>query len=167
EGRGAWQIWSDNREANLLDGGAHFYDSYETKDGRYVSIAPIEPQFYALLLEKTGLKDDPAFAAPQMLKDAWPALKQKLSALVKTKTREEWSALLEGTDACFAPVLSMAEAPDHPHNAAREAFTEVAGLIQPNAAPKFSRTPGAVQGPAAQPGAQTAEILADWKISPR
>ncbi len=163
----ASQIWTDDREANLLDGGAHFYDTYETKDGLYVSIAPIEPQFYALLLEKTGLKDDPAFAAPQMLKSHWPALKEKTAALVKTKTREEWTALLEGSDVCFAPVLSMAEAPAHPHNVARQAFTDVAGLVQPNAAPRFSRTPGAIQGPAAQPGAQTAEILADWKISAR
>lgn len=163
----ASQIWTDEREANLLDGGAHFYDVFETKDAQYVSIAPIEPQFYALLLEKTGLKDDPAFAAPQMLKSEWPALKQKLAALVRTKTRDEWTALLEGTDACFAPVLSMAEAPSHPHNTARQAFVEVDGLVQPNAAPKFSRTPGAIQGPAAQPGANNAEILAAWGISAR
>src|SRR5262249_46953708 len=139
----------------------------ETEDGQYVSIAPIEPQFYALLLEKTGLKDDPAFATPQMLKSEWPALKEKIAALIKTKTREEWTAALEGTDVCFAPVLSMAEAPNHPHNVARGAFTDVSGLIQPNAAPKFSRTPGAIQGPAAQPGANTEEILADWAIAAR
>jgi alpha-methylacyl-CoA racemase len=163
----ASQIWTDDREANLLDGGAHFYDVYETKGGQYVSIAPIEPQFYALLLEKTGLKDDPAFAAPQMSKSVWPALKEKLAALVKTKTREEWTALLEGADVCFAPVLTMAEAPAHPHNVSRETFVDVGGVIQPNAAPKFSRTPGAIQGPAAQPGGQTAEILADWKIAAR
>jgi alpha-methylacyl-CoA racemase len=163
----ASQIWTDDREANLLDGGAHFYDVYETKGGQYVSIAPIEPQFYALLLEKTGLKDDPAFAAPQMVKGEWPALKGKVAALVKTRTREEWTALLEGTDVCFAPVLTMAEAPSHPHNVTRETFVDVAGVIQPNAAPRFSRTPGAIQGPAAQPGANTAEILADWGVSAR
>jgi alpha-methylacyl-CoA racemase len=157
-------IWSDERGDNLLDGGAHFYDVYETKDGLYVSIAPIEPQFYALLLEKTGLKDDATFAM-QMAKPEWPALKTKVAALVKTKTRDEWAALLEGTDVCFAPVLSMAEAPSHPHNVARETFTEVAGLVQPNVAPRFSRTPGAIQGAATPPGANTTEILADWGIA--
>jgi len=101
------------------------------------------------------------------LKSEWPALKEKIAALVKTKTREEWTALLEGTDVCFAPVLTMAEAPYHPHNVTRDTFVDVGGLVQPNAAPKFSRTPTAIQGPAAQPGANTQEILADWAISAR
>ena len=159
-------IWSDDRDANLLDGGAHFYDVYETKDGRFVSIGSIEPQFYALLLEKTGLKDNPAFAV-HMVKPEWPALSEKMAAVIKSKTRDEWTALMEGTDVCFAPVLSMAEAPTHPHNVARQTFIEVDGVTQPNVAPRFSRTPSAVQGPAAAIGAKTAEILADWKIDIR
>jgi alpha-methylacyl-CoA racemase len=163
----ASRIWTDDREANLLDGGAHFYDVYETSDGQFITIAPIEPQFYALLLEKTGLKDDPAFAAPQMLKSEWPALKEKIALLIKTKTRAQWTLLLEGADVCFAPVLSMAEAPSHPHNVTRETFLDIGGLVQPNVAPRFSRTPGAVQGPAVEPGANTQEVLADWKISAR
>jgi alpha-methylacyl-CoA racemase len=159
-------IWTDDRDANMLDGGAHFYDTYETKDGKYVSIGSIEPQFYALLMEKTGLKDDPAFAA-QMAKPEWPALSAKLAAVIKTKTRDEWAALMEGTDVCFAPVLSMGEAPAHPHNAARQTFIEVDGVIQPNAAPRFSRTPGAVQGPAPKAPGNVAEILAEWAKTAR
>jgi alpha-methylacyl-CoA racemase len=153
-------IWTDDRDANMLDGGAHFYDCYETKDGKYVSIGSIEPQFYALLLEKTGLKDDPDFAA-QMVKPGWPALSAKLAALIKTKTREEWAALMEGSDVCFAPVLTMGEAANHPHNVARQTFIEIDGVVQPNAAPRFSRTPAAVQrgGPA-----ETKDVLASWGI---
>jgi alpha-methylacyl-CoA racemase len=159
-------IWSDERDANLLDGGAHFYDVYKTKDGKFVSIASIEPQFYALLLEKTGLKDDPAFAA-HMVRPEWPALSEKVAAVIATKTRDEWTALMEGTDVCFAPVLSMAEAPAHPHNVARGTFVEVAGLTQPGPAPRFSRTPSAVQGPPGGTGVDAAKILSDWEISAR
>jgi alpha-methylacyl-CoA racemase len=159
-------IWSDERDANLLDGGAHFYDVYETKDGKYVTIGALEPQFYALMLEKLGLAGDPAFGA-QMVKSEWPALSEKIAAAIKTKTRDEWTALLEGSDVCFAPVLTMGEAPTHPHNAARGAFTELAGLVQPAPAPRFSRTPGAIQGPAAEIGADTEAVLADWGVPAR
>lgn len=159
-------IWTDERDANLLDGGAHFYDVYETSDDKFVTIGSLEPQFYALLLEKLGLKDDPAFAA-QMDRSGWSVLSDKVATMVKTKTRDEWTALLEGTDVCFAPVLSMAEAPSHPHNVARSAFVEVGGVTQPAPAPRFSRTPGAVQGPAAQPGADSEKVLGDWGISLR
>lgn len=159
-------IWTDDRDNNLLDGGAHFYDVYETKDGKFVSIGSIEPQFYALLLEKTGLKDDPQFAG-HMNKADWPALSEKLSARIATKTRDEWTALMEGTDICFAPVLSMAEAPSHPHNVARGTFVDVEGLVQPAPAPRFSRTPAAIQGPPGGMGAKTEEILAEWGISAR
>ncbi|MBA4355559.1 MAG: carnitine dehydratase [Novosphingobium sp.] len=138
-GNGQWQ---DERGVNLLDGGAHFYDTYETSDGKYVSIGSIEPQFYALLLAKAGLADDPAFAA-QMDPHAWPALKQKLTALFLTKTRAEWCAIMDGTDICFAPVLSLREAPQHPHNLARGTFTEEAGMIMPSPAPRFLGTPAA------------------------
>ncbi|MBY0568178.1 MAG: CoA transferase [Hyphomonadaceae bacterium] len=160
----ASRIWTDERDNNLLDGGAHFYDVYETSDGKFVSIGSLEPQFYALLLEKTGLKDDPAFAM-QMNKPEWPAMSEKLAGVIKTKTRDEWTALMEGTDVCFAPVLSMAEAPDHPHNVARQTFVEVGGLKQPAPAPRFSRTPGAVQHPPGGNGDEPPKILADWGVS--
>jgi alpha-methylacyl-CoA racemase len=157
-------IWTDSRDANLLDGGAHFYDAYETSDGRFVAIGSIEPQFYALLLDKAGLSDDPAFRA-QMDRAAWPALSEKLAHVIKQKTRDEWCALMEGTDVCFAPVLSLAEAPAHPHNVARETFVQIDGVTQPNIAPRFSRTPGAVQGPAPKVGAHTSEVLAEWGVT--
>jgi alpha-methylacyl-CoA racemase len=132
--------WRDERGVNLLDGGAPFYDSYETADGKYVAIGAIEPQFYAHLLEALGLGDDPAFHA-QFDADGWPGLKDRLAAIFRTRTRDEWCALMEGTDICFAPVLSLAEAPAHPHNVARGAFVEVGGMIQPAPAPRFSATP--------------------------
>ncbi|GIK47961.1 MAG: CoA transferase [Hyphomonadaceae bacterium] len=159
-------MWSDDRDSNLLDGGAPFYDVYETKDGKYVTIGSLEPQFYALLLEKTGLKDDPTFAA-QMDRSQWPAMTAKLTELIKSKTRDEWAAIMEGTDVCFAPVLDMAEAPNHPHNAARKAFMELDGVVQPAPAPRFSRTPGEVQGPPAKVGAHTDEVLAAWGVTAR
>lgn len=159
-------VWSDERDSNLLDGGAPFYDVYQTKDGKFVAIASLEPQFYALLLDKTGLKDDPAFAA-QMNKSDWPAMSEKVAAVIAAKTRDEWTALLEGTDVCFAPVLSMAEAPAHPHNTARQTFIEIGGLTQPAPAPRFSRTPSAIQGPPGGTGEEAAKILDDWKISAR
>ncbi|MEL6324950.1 MAG: CaiB/BaiF CoA-transferase family protein [Pseudomonadota bacterium] len=161
-GMRAMGVWTDEREANLLDGGAHFYDTYECADGRWVSIGSIEPQFYALLLEKAGL-DDPDFSA-QMDRSKWPSLKEKLAAVIKTKTCDDWCAVMEGTDVCFAPVLSMAEAPDHPHNKARETFIEIDGVVQPAPAPRFSKTPGKVQGTAPGRGEHTDEILRDWGI---
>jgi alpha-methylacyl-CoA racemase len=157
-------IWTDARDANLLDGGAHFYDTYECHDGKWVAIGSIEPQFYALLLEKAGLSGEPAFQA-QMDRSAWPELSAKLAAVFKQKTRADWCAIMEGTDVCFAPVLSLEEAPNHPHNKARGTFVEVGGIIQPNVAPRFSRTPSAVQGPPPQAGADARSALADWGVS--
>jgi alpha-methylacyl-CoA racemase len=144
-GMTAMGIWKDERGSNMLDGGAHFYDTYETKDGKYVSIGSIEPQFYKELMEKTGI-DDPAFAA-QMDRSAWPTLKEKLAAKIRTKTRDEWDAIMSGSDVCYAPVLSLAEAPKHPHNVARKTFVELDGVVQPAPAPRFSRTAPEVQGP--------------------
>jgi alpha-methylacyl-CoA racemase len=139
-------IWKDDRGANLLDGGAHFYDTYETKDGKYVAIGSLEPQFYRELMEKTGIAD-PAFEA-QMDRDAWPALKQKLATVIATKTRDEWDAIMLGSDVCYAPVLSLSEAPNHPHNAARKTFVEIDGVMQPAPAPRFSRSePEVAHGP--------------------
>ncbi|MCC6766490.1 MAG: CoA transferase [Deltaproteobacteria bacterium] len=156
-------FWKDERGVNMLDSGAHFYDVYETKDGRYVSIGSIEPQFYQLLLKHTGLAGEEL--PVQFDRDQWPALKERMAAIFRTKTRDEWCAIMENTDVCFAPVLSMSEAPRHPHNAARGTFTEVKGVVQPAPAPRFSRTPGAIQCPPAHPGQHTDEALADWGFS--
>ncbi|HVF75206.1 MAG TPA: CaiB/BaiF CoA-transferase family protein [Acidimicrobiales bacterium] len=153
-------LWTEGRGTNLLDTGAPFYDVYECADGEYVSIGSIEPQFYAELRRLAGL-DDPAFDA-QMDKSGWPQLKERMAEVFRTKTRDEWCALMEHTDVCFAPVLSMTEAVKHPHNVARQTFVDVAGVTQPAPAPRFSRTPGAVQRPPAQPGQHTDEVLADW-----
>lgn len=156
-------MWKEERRSNLLDGGAHFYDTYQCADGRWVSIASIEPQFYALLLEKTGI-NDPDFQK-QMDRGAWAGLRDKLAAVIATKTRDEWDAIMGGTDVCFAPVLDLDEAPRHPHNVARQTFVEVAGVTQPAPAPRFSATPGKVQGPPPSIGAHTREALADWGFS--
>jgi alpha-methylacyl-CoA racemase len=156
-------LWNDERESNMLDGGAHFYGTYETKDGKHVCIGSIEPQFYALLLEKTGLKDEPLPA--QMDRKAWGQLKERLGAIFKTRTRDEWCAIMEGTDICFAPVLSMKEAPSHAHAKARNAYVDVAGFPQPAAAPRFSRTKESVKGPAAKRGQHTDEILSERGFS--
>ncbi len=153
-------MWSADKGDNLLDGGAHFYDAYETADGKHVAIGSIEPQFYALLLEKTGISD-PDFEA-QMDKARWPELKAKLAAVIKTKTRDEWDALMLGTDVCYAPVLTIDEAPHHPHNKARATFVEIEGVMQPAPAPRFSRTKAEIQGAAPTVGAHSESALADW-----
>ncbi len=155
--------WREGREANLLDGGAHFYGAYQCKDDQWVSLGSIEPQFYALLLEKAGL-DDPQFKQ-QMSRDDWPELKSKLTAVIKTKSRDEWTALMEGTDVCFAPIMGLKEAATHPHNAARETFVTIDGVVQPAPAPRFSATPGAIQAPPPTIGADNQAALADWGFS--
>lgn len=156
----AMGFWVDDRESNLLDGGAHFYDTYETADGKFVSIASLEPKFYDELRALAGL-DGEEWGA-QMDRGRWPEMKARLADVIKRRTRDEWSAALEGSDACFAPVLSLSEAPLHPHNRHRETFTEVAGVTQPAPAPRFSRTPGAISRPPAHPGQHTDTALADW-----
>jgi alpha-methylacyl-CoA racemase len=155
--------WTEGRRSNLLDGGAHFYDTYKCSDGRWVSIGSIEPQFYALLLEKTGISD-PAFKS-QMDRSAWPDLKAKLAAVIATRTQAEWCDLMEATDVCFAPILDLDEAPKHSHNVARQTFVEVAGVTQPAPAPRFSKTPGVIQGPPPAIGAHDREALTDWGFS--
>ncbi len=157
-------MWQDTRGTNLLDTGAPFYDVYECADGRYVSVGAIEPQFWAQLLELTGL--DAEDLPGQMDQPQWPAMKERVRAVFRRKTRQEWCRILEGSDACFAPVLSMTEAPQHPHNRERGTFVEVAGFLQPAPAPRFSRTPAEIQGPAPQPGQHTDEALAAWGIAP-
>lgn len=155
--------WSTQRGVNRLDGGAPFYDTYECADGTYVSIGSYEPQFYALLLEKAGIVD-PAFQA-QMDVNGWPELKRKIAAVFKAKTREEWCTVMEGTDVCFAPVLDMDEAPQHPHNLARNTFINIDGVMHPAPAPRLSRTPAEVQAPPPVPGQHTEAALSDWGFS--
>jgi alpha-methylacyl-CoA racemase len=158
-GMRAMGVWDDERGTNLLDTGAHFYDVYETSDGGFVSIGSIEPQFYAELRERLGLDGDEW--NDQMSRSGWPTLKAELAEIVATRTRAEWCELLEGTDVCFAPVLSMAEAPLHPHNKARGTFTEVAGVVQPRPTPRFSRTDGSIQRPPPHAGQHTDEVLGE------
>ena len=146
---------------NLLDTGAHFYDVYRCADGKYVSLGSIEPQFYAELMRLTGLDADPEFAK-QMDKTQWPHLKDRLRGVMLTKTRDQWCTEMEHTDVCFAPVLTMSEAAAHPHNVARGTFVEVAGVLQPAPAPRFSRTTVQVDSPPAHPGQHSVEVLADW-----
>jgi alpha-methylacyl-CoA racemase len=162
-GMAATGMWTNERRANMLDGGAPFYDTYETADGRFISLGSIEPQFYALLLEKAGLSD-PAMQA-QMNRADWPSMKAKVAAAIKSKSRDEWCAIMDASDVCFAPVLGIDEAPAHPHNAARKTFVEIEGVPQPAPAPRFSATPGAIQGPPPGIGAHTADVLADWGVA--
>lgn len=149
---------------NLLDTGAHFYDVFQCQDDKYISIGSIEPQFYALLLEKTGLANDPAFAK-QMDPSQWPTLKAKLQDVIKQKTQAQWCAIMEGTDVCFAPVLTMTEATQHPHHIARNTFIDIAGVTQPAPAPRFSRTSPETPTPPAHAGQHSAQILNEWGIS--
>lgn len=158
--------WDDSaREANLLDGGAYFYDCYECADGRYISLGAIEPQFHATMIALLGL--DPGDFANQHDKTQWPVLKQAIAAAVGTKTRDEWCRIMEGTDACFAPVLRMSEAPAHPANVARECFVEIDGVMQTAPAPRFSRTPSRVRHGAPVAGQDTAQVLAAMGVAPR
>ncbi|HCG68895.1 MAG TPA: carnitine dehydratase [Gammaproteobacteria bacterium] len=151
------------RGTNLLDGGAHFYDTYETADGEHISIGSIEPQFYALLMEKAGL--DPDYFQPQMERGRWVELKAKLTEVFLSKTQAQWCKIMEGSDVCFAPVLNLIDAAEHPHNKAREAYQTVGGMLQPSPAPRFSRTPaGAVQAPRV-PGEDSADVLSDFGLS--
>ena len=149
--------WRDERGVNILDTGAHFYDTYETADGKYIALGSIEPQFYALLMERAGL--DPAQFSPQNDASQWSAMRDRLAAVIRGKTREEWCALMEGSDVCFAPVLSMSEAPQHPHNLARGSFLELAGVTQAAPAPRFSRTAPAVPEVPHPAGSDTLAVL--------
>jgi alpha-methylacyl-CoA racemase len=158
-GMRAFGNWSGERAANMLDGGTPYYDSYACADGKFITIASLEPQFYAQLLDLTGMQDA---AFSQADSTSWPAMRERFTNLFASRSREHWCALLEATDVCFAPVLDMAEAPVHPHNAARATFIEVGGVQQPAPAPRFSRTPGEVQSAPSQPGADSAAVLADW-----
>ena len=148
---------------SLVFPGVQVSNVYETKDKKWISIGSIEPQFYALLREKAGLSD--AIYDDQMNRDKWPAMKEKLTEVFKTKTRDEWCKIMEGTDICFAPVLSITEAKDHPHNKERKTIVEIDGVAQPNIAPRFSRTESKIQGPPPAIGAHNETALADWGFS--
>jgi len=150
--------WTAQRGDNLLDGAAHFYDTYACADGKFVSVGALEPKFFAQLCELCGLEGE--FAAGQMDRSGWPMMKLRLADVFRTRTRDEWCALLEGTDACFAPVLDFDEAPHHPHNQARGTFVTLQGVVQPAPAPRFSRTPSAQPLPAACD--EAVAILESW-----
>ena len=149
----------NERGSNMLDGGAHFYNTYETKDGKHICVGSIEPQFYAELVEKSGV--DPNRFGPQMAADQWGDFKAELTEVFKTKSRDEWCEIMEGSDVCFAPVLSILEAPDHPHNRHRETFVEVDGVTQPAPSPRFSRTAPSISHGARAPGEDTRSVLGE------
>lgn len=160
----AMGMWTDTRGENLLDGGAPFYGCYECADGRFVSIGPLEPEFYQLLFETLAIADEPAAKNPYDSR-TWPELRTLLEKTFRSRTRDEWVEILQGTDACFAPVMSLDEAPDHPHLAARGVFETVEGVTQAAPAPRFSKTPGRIQGPAPKPGADSEAVLSGWGFS--
>ncbi len=153
-------VFSEKRGSNLLDGGAPYYAVYETADGQHVTLGAIEPQFFADFCERVGLPDD--LRAAQNDRTQWPRMHEEFARLFKGRTRAEWTALLEGTDVCFAPVLPLSQAQAHPHNVARQAFVEVDGVNQPAPAPRFSRTPSRIQGAAPSQATPAAEVLARW-----
>jgi len=154
-------IWTDEAGTNLLDSGAHFYEVYECADGGFIAVGALEPQFYAKLLELMEL--DPA-DFPQLDRSRWPELKERFAAVFRTKSRDEWAAILEPADACATPVLGLREAPAHPHNVARGSFVEVGGKLQPAPAPRFSRTASDVPAPPSEPGVDTGSALAGWGL---
>ncbi|MGV8996003.1 MAG: CaiB/BaiF CoA transferase family protein [Parvibaculaceae bacterium] len=156
-------MWKEEKGTNLLDGGTHFYDTYETKDGKYISLGSIEPQFYAILREKAGLSED--IWTHQMDATKWPEMKVKIAAVFKGKTRDEWCAIMENTDICFAPVLSIKEAKDHQHNKDRQTIVEIDGVAQPNIAPRFSRTVSKINGPIPNVGEQNDDVLKGFGFS--
>jgi alpha-methylacyl-CoA racemase len=153
-------FWKDQRASNVLDGGLPWYDVYATSDGKHLAVGALEPQFYQALLDGLGMSAEEGERTPERV----PALRERFTAIFATRTRDEWAGIFEGTDACVAPVLSMTEAPKHPHNVARQTFIEVDGVVQPAPAPRFSRTPGAVASPPAAPGAHTLEALTEWGV---
>jgi alpha-methylacyl-CoA racemase len=155
--------WRDERGANLLDGGAPFYATYETADGRHISLGALEPKFFQLLAEALGL--EARFVQRQYDRRLWPEMRGAIAAAVRLRSRDDWCAQLEGSDACFAPVLSFAEAAQHPHAQARRAFVEVAGLVQPAPAPRFSRTPAGQPQPTPTDGQHTAAVLGEAGFS--
>jgi alpha-methylacyl-CoA racemase len=154
-------MWDGEPGANGIDSGSHWYETYETADGEHIAVGALEPQFYAELLRLVGVD---AGDTPQWDRERWPELKERLAAAFRTRTRDEWVGILESADACATPVLSLDEAPSHPHNVSRGTFVEIEGVVQPAPAPRLSRTPGAVRSAPSEPGAETASALADWGL---
>lgn len=155
--------WVNQRESNFLDGGAPWYNTYETADGQYVAVGAIEPKFYQELVRGMGL--DPDNLPAQMDRQAWPAVREKFTAIFKGAIRAEWESRMQGRDACFSPVLTPAEATDHPHMRARGAYVEIEGVTHPAPAPRFSRTPAAISAPPPIPGQHTTQALLNWGFS--
>jgi alpha-methylacyl-CoA racemase len=153
--------WQDRRAANLLDGGCPYYGTYETADGRYMAVGALEQQFYEEFLDLLGIEDQ---ARARKDRTRWGELRETVAARFKSRTRDEWTAVFDGSDACVAPVLSLREAPRHPHLAARGTFTDHGGITQPAPAPRFSTTPTAIRTGPAQPGADTADVARDWDV---
>lgn len=153
--------WQDRRAANLLDGGCPYYGTYETADGKHMAVGALEPRFYDEFVHLLGLAD---FADARRDWTRWGELREAVSARFRSRTRDEWTAVFEGTDACVAPVLSLREAPHHPHLAARGTFTDHGGITQPAPAPRFSATPTSVRGGPARPGADTSDVARDWDV---
>ncbi len=154
-------LWPNPRGGNFLDGGSHAYRAYETRDGKYVVVAALEPEFHAELMKRLGLENEAGEAGSWPLDpEQWPASRRRLAKVFKTRTRAEWCELLEGTSACLSPVLSLDEVAEHPHHRARGSYVESDGLIQPAPAPRFDRTPGAIRNPPGPPGEHTEEVLA-------
>jgi len=156
----AMGLWKEERGTNILDGGAHFYDSYETKDGKYIALGAIEPQFYALLIEKAEL--DAEIFGHQMNPSEWQTMSEELSKVFKHKTRDQWCELLEGTDVCFAPVLSLSEVKEHSHNKARGSFIEINNVLQPAPAPRFSKSVVETPRPPQPAGSDAQHVLKDF-----
>lgn len=155
--------WSDQRGVNLLDGGAPFYDSYETSDGKFMAVGAIERKFYVEFVRLLGMSEEEL--PDQMDRSSWPETKDRFAKAFATRTRMEWERIFEGSDSCVVPVLTMDEAPSHPHLASRGTFVEAFGVLQPSPAPRFSITPGSIQGPPPGIGEQSDGVLADWDIS--
>jgi alpha-methylacyl-CoA racemase len=159
----AMGVWSDERGSNLLDTGAPFYDVYETADGEYISLGSLEPQFFAEMVDKTGLGGEDGVR--QGDRSRWGDMRTDLADIIGTKTRAEWDGIMATSDVCYAPVLSLSEAPRHPHNVARGTFTEVAGVVQPAPAPRFSRTEAEISAPPAHAGQHTDDVLSEAGLS--
>jgi alpha-methylacyl-CoA racemase len=158
--------WQDERERNIIDGGAHFYNNYACADGQWISIACIETAFYRALLDELGLADDAEFA-DQMNRARWPQLRQRLAAMFATRTRDDWCGQFAGTEVCFAPVLGLGETPGHPQHVARGAFVEIDGVVQPGPLPRFSATPASIRHGPEPAGTGGEQALADWGIDLR
>jgi alpha-methylacyl-CoA racemase len=153
--------WVDQRASNPLDGGLPWYSVYQTSDGKHIAVGALEPQFYQALIDGLGVSAEEGERSAERI----PYLRERFAAIFASRTRDEWEAVFTGTDACVAPVLSMEEAPAHPHNLARKTFIEIDGVVQPAPAPRFSRTPGSVASPPVKPGSHTVEALADWGVT--